>query len=212
MLDTLAEQQQRADLLRHGLVGRASPGRPAPDRRRRPRDRQPWPLHLRSDAGYRRSRCVPTSSAPTPRSAPSPGAPRDRCGARRPATATHACARIAADLGYRPILWTVDSGDWTRERPPESVFSHDRQRRPQRRHHRAPLRQPDHRSRRTAQVLSAAIDYLRARGLSPGDDQRAGGGRVRHRLSAGCGPVGTCDDPTAGGPWGRREIDRRAAI
>jgi peptidoglycan/xylan/chitin deacetylase (PgdA/CDA1 family) len=31
---------------------------------------------------------------------------------------------IAADLGYRPILWTVDSGDWTTEATPESVFSH----------------------------------------------------------------------------------------
>ena len=31
---------------------------------------------------------------------------------------------IAADLGYRPILWTVDSGDWTREATPESVYSH----------------------------------------------------------------------------------------
>jgi peptidoglycan/xylan/chitin deacetylase (PgdA/CDA1 family) len=31
---------------------------------------------------------------------------------------------IAADLGYRPIIWTVDSGDWTRDATPESVFSH----------------------------------------------------------------------------------------
>ena len=31
---------------------------------------------------------------------------------------------IAADLGYRPIIWTVDSGDWTREATPESVYSH----------------------------------------------------------------------------------------
>ena len=31
---------------------------------------------------------------------------------------------IAASLGYRPILWTVDSGDWTREATPESVYSH----------------------------------------------------------------------------------------
>jgi peptidoglycan/xylan/chitin deacetylase (PgdA/CDA1 family) len=31
---------------------------------------------------------------------------------------------IAAELGYRPILWTVDSGDWTLEASPESVFSH----------------------------------------------------------------------------------------
>src|SRR5579859_3972760 len=31
---------------------------------------------------------------------------------------------IAASLGYRPILWTVDSGDWTTEATPESVYSH----------------------------------------------------------------------------------------
>jgi peptidoglycan/xylan/chitin deacetylase (PgdA/CDA1 family) len=31
---------------------------------------------------------------------------------------------IAAELGYRPILWTVDSADWTTEATPESVFSH----------------------------------------------------------------------------------------
>src|SRR5205823_9886978 len=32
--------------------------------------------------------------------------------------------QIAADLGYRPILWTVDSGDWTTDATPESVYSH----------------------------------------------------------------------------------------
>jgi peptidoglycan/xylan/chitin deacetylase (PgdA/CDA1 family) len=31
---------------------------------------------------------------------------------------------IAANLGYRPILWTVDSADWTQEATPESVYSH----------------------------------------------------------------------------------------
>jgi peptidoglycan/xylan/chitin deacetylase (PgdA/CDA1 family) len=31
---------------------------------------------------------------------------------------------IAASLGYRPILWTVDSGDWSPEATPESVASH----------------------------------------------------------------------------------------
>jgi peptidoglycan/xylan/chitin deacetylase (PgdA/CDA1 family) len=31
---------------------------------------------------------------------------------------------IAAGLGYRPILWTVDSGDWTLEATVESVYSH----------------------------------------------------------------------------------------
>jgi hypothetical protein len=27
-------------------------------------------------------------------------------------------------MGYRPILWTVDSGDWTPEASIESVYSH----------------------------------------------------------------------------------------
>jgi peptidoglycan/xylan/chitin deacetylase (PgdA/CDA1 family) len=31
---------------------------------------------------------------------------------------------IAASLGYRPILWTVDGADWTLEATPESVYSH----------------------------------------------------------------------------------------
>jgi peptidoglycan/xylan/chitin deacetylase (PgdA/CDA1 family) len=31
---------------------------------------------------------------------------------------------VAASLGYRPILWTVDSADWTQEATPESVYSH----------------------------------------------------------------------------------------
>src|SRR5438270_4075347 len=31
---------------------------------------------------------------------------------------------IAASLGYRPILWTVDSADWTLEATAESVYSH----------------------------------------------------------------------------------------
>src|SRR5229473_5460242 len=31
---------------------------------------------------------------------------------------------IAASLGYRPIMWTVDSADWTPEATPESVYSH----------------------------------------------------------------------------------------
>jgi peptidoglycan/xylan/chitin deacetylase (PgdA/CDA1 family) len=31
---------------------------------------------------------------------------------------------IAASLGYRPILWTLDSADWTQEATPESVYSH----------------------------------------------------------------------------------------
>jgi peptidoglycan/xylan/chitin deacetylase (PgdA/CDA1 family) len=31
--------------------------------------------------------------------------------------------RIAAQLGYRPIYWTVDSGDWTREATAGGVYS-----------------------------------------------------------------------------------------
>jgi peptidoglycan/xylan/chitin deacetylase (PgdA/CDA1 family) len=31
---------------------------------------------------------------------------------------------IAADDGFRPILWTVDSGDWTTDATAESVYSH----------------------------------------------------------------------------------------
>jgi peptidoglycan/xylan/chitin deacetylase (PgdA/CDA1 family) len=31
---------------------------------------------------------------------------------------------IAASLGYRPIMWSVDSSDWTREATAESVYSH----------------------------------------------------------------------------------------
>jgi peptidoglycan/xylan/chitin deacetylase (PgdA/CDA1 family) len=31
---------------------------------------------------------------------------------------------IAASLGYRPILWTADSGDWTTDATAESVYSH----------------------------------------------------------------------------------------
>jgi peptidoglycan/xylan/chitin deacetylase (PgdA/CDA1 family) len=31
---------------------------------------------------------------------------------------------IAASLGYRPILWTVDAADWTPDATPESVYSH----------------------------------------------------------------------------------------
>jgi len=31
---------------------------------------------------------------------------------------------IAASLGYRPILWSVDSADWTQDATPESVYSH----------------------------------------------------------------------------------------
>ena len=70
---------------------------------------------------------------------------------------------IAADLGYRPILWTIDSADWTAEATPESVYSHI-----------VNFASPgaiivchfDSPSSvdSTAQVLPAAIDALRAAG------------------------------------------------
>jgi peptidoglycan/xylan/chitin deacetylase (PgdA/CDA1 family) len=31
--------------------------------------------------------------------------------------------RIAAQLGYRPIYWTVDSGDWTSEATADGVYT-----------------------------------------------------------------------------------------
>ncbi len=70
---------------------------------------------------------------------------------------------IAASLGYRPILWTVDSADWTADATAESVYSHvingasngaiivchfDSPTTPE----------------TTAQVLPAALDTLRAAG------------------------------------------------
>ena len=70
---------------------------------------------------------------------------------------------IAADLGYRPILWTVDSGDWTTEATPESVFSHVVNGAANGAiivlHFDSP-----HTLTSTAQVLPAAIDTLRADG------------------------------------------------
>jgi peptidoglycan/xylan/chitin deacetylase (PgdA/CDA1 family) len=70
---------------------------------------------------------------------------------------------IAADLGYRPILWTVDSGDWTTDATPESVFSHIINGAANGAiivlHFDSP-----HTLTSTAQVLPAAIDTLRAEG------------------------------------------------
>jgi peptidoglycan/xylan/chitin deacetylase (PgdA/CDA1 family) len=70
---------------------------------------------------------------------------------------------IAADLGYRPILWTVDSGDWTTEATPESVYSHVVNGAQNGAiivlHFDSPTT-----TQSTAQVLSAAIDTLRAAG------------------------------------------------
>lgn len=70
---------------------------------------------------------------------------------------------IAADEGYRPILWTVDSGDWTTEATAESVFSHIVNGASKGAiivlHFDSP-----HSVSSTAQVLPAAIDTLRENG------------------------------------------------
>ena len=72
---------------------------------------------------------------------------------------------IAASLGFRPILWTADSGDWTTEATPESVYSHVVNGASNGAiivlHYDSP------RSRdATAQVLEAAIQALRQAGYS----------------------------------------------
>jgi peptidoglycan/xylan/chitin deacetylase (PgdA/CDA1 family) len=70
---------------------------------------------------------------------------------------------IAASLGYRPILWTVDSGDWTPDATAESVYSHitngARNGAIVVLHYDSPTSQVS-----TAAVLGAAIDNLRAAG------------------------------------------------
>jgi peptidoglycan/xylan/chitin deacetylase (PgdA/CDA1 family) len=70
---------------------------------------------------------------------------------------------IAASLGYRPILWTVDSGDWTTEATPESVYSHVVNGAANGAiivlHYDSP-----HSASATAEVLPAAIDALRGAG------------------------------------------------
>jgi peptidoglycan/xylan/chitin deacetylase (PgdA/CDA1 family) len=70
---------------------------------------------------------------------------------------------IAASLGYRPILWTVDSGDWLPETSQESVFS----RIVNGAHNGAIIVvhfDSPTTTETTAQVLGAALDYLRAGG------------------------------------------------
>jgi peptidoglycan/xylan/chitin deacetylase (PgdA/CDA1 family) len=70
---------------------------------------------------------------------------------------------IAAELGYRPILWTVDSGDWSLDTSAESVYSHIT--RGARNgaiivlHYDSPQTEAS-----TAQVLGVAIDHLREAG------------------------------------------------
>lgn len=70
---------------------------------------------------------------------------------------------IAASLGYRPILWSVDSSDWTPEATPESVYSHVVNGATNGAiivlHFDSPTTVDT-----TAQVLPAAIDNLRAAG------------------------------------------------
>jgi peptidoglycan/xylan/chitin deacetylase (PgdA/CDA1 family) len=70
---------------------------------------------------------------------------------------------IAAALGYRPILWTVDSGDWTTEATPESVYSHVVNGAQNGAIIVLHVDSPTSRDS-TAQVLSAAIDRLQADG------------------------------------------------
>ncbi|MBV9324480.1 MAG: polysaccharide deacetylase family protein [Chloroflexi bacterium] len=70
---------------------------------------------------------------------------------------------IAAALGYRPILWTVDSGDWTTDATAESVYSHVVNGAGNGAivvlHYDSP-----HSASATAEVLPAAIDALRGAG------------------------------------------------
>ncbi|MGI9146989.1 MAG: polysaccharide deacetylase family protein [Chloroflexota bacterium] len=70
---------------------------------------------------------------------------------------------VAASLGYRPILWTVDSADWTTDATAESVFSHIVNGASNGAiivlHFDSPTTRDT-----TAQVLPAAIDTLRADG------------------------------------------------
>jgi peptidoglycan/xylan/chitin deacetylase (PgdA/CDA1 family) len=71
--------------------------------------------------------------------------------------------RIAAELGYRPILWSADSGDWTQQASAESVYSHVM--RGARNgaiivlHYDSPQTEAS-----TAQVLPSVIDHLREAG------------------------------------------------
>ena len=71
---------------------------------------------------------------------------------------------IAAEAGYRPILWTVDSGDWTSDATPESVYSHIINGASNGAiivlHFDSPRTQDT-----TAQILPAAIDALRDAGF-----------------------------------------------
>ncbi len=70
---------------------------------------------------------------------------------------------IAAELGYRPILWTVDSGDWTTDATAESVYSHLVNGASNGAIIVLHFDSPTTRNS-TAQVLSAAIDSLRGSG------------------------------------------------
>jgi peptidoglycan/xylan/chitin deacetylase (PgdA/CDA1 family) len=70
---------------------------------------------------------------------------------------------IAASMGYRPILWSVDGADWTLEATPESVYSHIVNGAQNGAivvlHFDSPMTRES-----TALVLSAAIDTLRRSG------------------------------------------------
>ncbi len=70
---------------------------------------------------------------------------------------------LAASLGYRPILWTIDTADWTADATPESVFSHIVNGAKNGAIIVLHFDSPPTRDS-TAQVLPAAIDALRADG------------------------------------------------
>jgi peptidoglycan/xylan/chitin deacetylase (PgdA/CDA1 family) len=71
--------------------------------------------------------------------------------------------RIAAELGYRPILWSADSSDWTQQASAESVYSHVMRGAQNGAiivlHYDSPQTEAS-----TAQILPAAIDHLREAG------------------------------------------------
>jgi peptidoglycan/xylan/chitin deacetylase (PgdA/CDA1 family) len=70
---------------------------------------------------------------------------------------------IAAELGYRPIGWTVDTADWTTEATAESVYSHIMSGAQNGAIIVLHFDSPTSRDT-TAQVLSAAIDGLQQSG------------------------------------------------
>ena len=112
MLDTLRERGLHSRPSSSWAGGRTVPRDPGAHGRRRPRDCQPRALRVRPDAsigrrGDRRSRsggCGDLGGHRTHHSAAVEPVGRLP---RRPSASARAARR-----GYRPIYWTVDSGDW----------------------------------------------------------------------------------------------------